>query len=131
LLPPLANASHRNPRYATITAQGSKSSGDASPAARGRARGQVHRRSSLPRFAIITTQVAESSGDAPRGQAGGVILFFAFISLCLTIIIENWKSIVRLICFNKEEWKKLLAGTRIWLFLFVVFCSIFYFAVIK
>jgi hypothetical protein len=63
--------------------------------------------------------------------AWGVILLFAFISLCLTIIIENWKSVVRLICFNKEEWKKLLAGTWIWLFLFVVFCSIFYFAVIK
>jgi hypothetical protein len=58
------------------------------------------------------------------------ILFFAFISLFLTIIIENLKTVVRLITFNKEEWKKFFASTRIWLFLFVGFCLIFYFAVV-
>jgi hypothetical protein len=63
--------------------------------------------------------------------AWSVILLFAFISLFLTIIIVNLKSVVRLITFNKDEWKKFIASTRIWLFLFVGFCSIFYFAVIK
>jgi hypothetical protein len=58
-----------------------------------------------------------------------VILLLAFTSLFLTILIVNWKSILRLVTFHKEEWKRFMAGTRIWLFLFVVFCSIFYFAV--
>jgi hypothetical protein len=61
----------------------------------------------------------------------GVILLFAFISLFLTILIENWKTVVGLITFQKEEWKKFLASTRIWLFLFVGLCAVFYFAVIQ
>jgi hypothetical protein len=60
-----------------------------------------------------------------------VVIFLALISFCLTIIIENLKSLVRLISFNKEEWKKFMASTRIWLFLFVGFSSVFYFTVIK
>jgi len=60
-----------------------------------------------------------------------VILLFAFISFCLTILIVNWKSVVRFVTFNKEEWKKFMAGTRIWLLFFVGFCLVFYFAVIK
>jgi len=63
--------------------------------------------------------------------AWSVILLFAFISLFLTIVIVNLKTVVRLITFNKEEWKKFMASTRIWLLIFVGFCSIFYFAVIK
>jgi len=60
-----------------------------------------------------------------------VVIFFALISICLTIIIQNLQSVVRLISFNKEEWKKLMASARIWLFLFVGFCTVFYFTVIK
>ena len=60
-----------------------------------------------------------------------VVSFFALISFCITIIIENLKSVVRLISFNKEEWKKFMASARIWLLLFVGFCSVFYFTVIK
>ena len=63
--------------------------------------------------------------------AWGVILLFAFFSLFLTIIIVNLKSVFRLITFNKEEWKKFIASTRIWLFLFVGICTIFYFTVVK
>jgi hypothetical protein len=63
--------------------------------------------------------------------AWSVILLFVFISLFLTILIVNWRTLVRLITFHKEEWKKFMAGTRIWLFLFVGICSIFYFAVVK
>ncbi len=63
--------------------------------------------------------------------AWGVILLFAFFSLFLTIIIDNLKSVFRLITFNKEEWKKFIARTRIWLLLFIGFCLIFYFTVVK
>jgi len=63
--------------------------------------------------------------------AWGAILLLAFISLFLTMILVNWRTIVGLITFRKEEWKKFLAGLRIWLFLFVVFCLVFYFAVGK
>lgn len=63
--------------------------------------------------------------------AWSVVLFFALISLHLTIIIENFRSVVRLVSFNKEEWKKFMASARIWLLLFVGFCLVFYFTVIK
>ncbi len=60
-----------------------------------------------------------------------VVIFFALISFCLTTIIKNLKTLVRLISFNKEEWKMFMASARIWLFLFVGICSVFYFTVIK
>jgi hypothetical protein len=63
--------------------------------------------------------------------AWSVVLFFACISLFLAIIINNLKTIVELIRLNKEEWKKFMAGVRIGLFIFVVFCAVFYFAVVK
>lgn len=63
--------------------------------------------------------------------AWGVIVFFAFISIYLTIIINNFKSVVRLVTFNKEEWKRFMSSTRTWLLLFVILCSIFYFAVVR
>ncbi len=60
-----------------------------------------------------------------------VVLFFAFISLCLTIIINNLKTIGKLILCNKDEWIKFMTSVRIWLLLFVVFCTGFYFIGIK
>jgi hypothetical protein len=60
-----------------------------------------------------------------------VVLLFAFISLFLTIIVVNWKTIVRLITFHKEEWKKFMDSTGVWLLFFVGICSIFYFAVVQ
>jgi hypothetical protein len=63
--------------------------------------------------------------------AWGVILLFAFISLFLTIMIVNIKTVVGLLAFKKEEWKKFIAGIRVWLFLFVGICAIFYFTVVK
>src|SRR4030042_1905092 len=65
------------------------------------------------------------------GIAWSVVIFFALISLFLAIIINNLKTIVRLISFNKEKWKKFMSGVRVWLFLFVVFCSVFYFISIQ
>ena len=63
--------------------------------------------------------------------AWSVVLFFAFISVYITIIINNIKSVVRLVSFNKEEWKRFMASARIWLLFFVIFCSVFYFTVIR
>jgi len=63
--------------------------------------------------------------------AWSVVIFFAFISIYLTIIINNFKSVIRLVSFNKEEWKRFMASARIWLLLFVTFCTIFYFTVIR
>ena len=63
--------------------------------------------------------------------AWSVIVFFAFISISLTMIVNNIKAFVRLVSFNKEEWKRFLASARTWLLFFVVFCSIFYFTVIR
>lgn len=63
--------------------------------------------------------------------AWSVIIFFAFISIYLTIIINNFKTVVKILTFNKEEWKRFMGSVRIWLVLFVGFCSAFYFTVIK
>jgi hypothetical protein len=60
-----------------------------------------------------------------------VVLFFAFVSLYLTIAINNFKTIVRLVTFRKEEWKRLMGSLRTWLLLFVSFSFLFYFFVIR
>ncbi len=66
---------------------------------------------------------------ARSAAAWGVIFLFASASLFLTVIVVNWKTIVGLFTFRKEEWMRFMTGARVWLFLFVVFCSIFYFTV--
>jgi hypothetical protein len=63
--------------------------------------------------------------------AWSVVLFFAFLSMFLTIWVNNIKTIVKILTFNKEEWRRFMASARIWLLFFVVFCSIFYFTVIR
>jgi hypothetical protein len=60
-----------------------------------------------------------------------VVLFFAFLSLSLTIMVNNFKSLVKILTFNKEEWKRFMASARTWLFFFVIFGLGFYFTVIK
>ena len=60
-----------------------------------------------------------------------IVVFFAFLSLWLTIMVNNLKSVVKILTFNKEEWKRFMASARIWLLFFVVFGSLFYFTVIK
>jgi hypothetical protein len=63
--------------------------------------------------------------------AWGVIFLFASISLFLTVIITNWKTLVGLITFRKEEWIKFMTGAGVWLLLFVGFCLVFYFTAVK
>jgi hypothetical protein len=60
-----------------------------------------------------------------------VVLFFAFVSVYLTIMVNNFKSVIRLVTFNKEEWKRFMSSLRVWFLFFVTFCAIFYFTVIK
>jgi len=60
-----------------------------------------------------------------------VVLFFAFLSLYLTIVFNNFKTIVRLVTFRREEWSRLMASLRTWLLLFVSFTFLFYFFVIR
>ena len=68
---------------------------------------------------------------ARTGAAWGVLVFLAFISLFLTILVNNFKAVVRILTFQREEWSRLLAGVRVWLLIFVIACSIFYFSVIR
>jgi hypothetical protein len=63
--------------------------------------------------------------------AWGVIFLFASFSLFLTIIITNWKTVIGLITFRKEEWIKFMTGAGVWLLLFVGFCLVFYFNVVR
>jgi hypothetical protein len=58
-----------------------------------------------------------------------VLLFFAFISLLLTLIINNLKTIVKIVTLNREEWKRFGASIVTFLLFFVVFCTLFYFKV--
>jgi hypothetical protein len=63
--------------------------------------------------------------------AWGAIFLFASISLFLTVIITNWKTLVGLITFRKEEWIKFMTGAGVWLLLFVGFCFVFYFTAVR
>ena len=58
-----------------------------------------------------------------------ILLFFAFFSLLLTLIINNLKTIVRILTFDREEWKRFGANIATFLLIFVVFCTLFYFNV--
>jgi hypothetical protein len=60
-----------------------------------------------------------------------IVIFFAFLSLFLTILSNRFITIIRFLTLNKEEWKRFMASIRIWLLLFVAFGSIFYFTVIR
>src|SRR5258706_785077 len=60
-----------------------------------------------------------------------IVIFFAFLSAYLTYIINNLKSVVKLLTFNKEQWKSFMESMRIWLFIFVSLCFLFYFIVIR
>ena len=59
-----------------------------------------------------------------------ILLFFAFLSLFFTLIINNLKTIVRILTFNREEWKRFGATLSTFLLIFIMFCSIFYFSTI-
>lgn len=68
---------------------------------------------------------------ARTAAAWGVTISLAFVSLFLTILVNNFKAVVRILTFNKEEWGRLLASGRVWLLIFVALGSAFYFTVIR
>lgn len=47
--------------------------------------------------------------------AWSIVVFFAFLSAYLAYIINNVKSVIKLLTLNKEQWKSFLANLRIWL----------------
>jgi hypothetical protein len=60
-----------------------------------------------------------------------IVTFFVFLSLFLTITINNIIRIIKILTFNKEEWKRFLASARTFLLILVTFCSVFYFTAIR
>jgi hypothetical protein len=60
-----------------------------------------------------------------------ILVFFAMVSLFLTITFNNLKTIVKIILLNKEEWKRFLSSLRTWLLIFSAFCLTFYLSVIN
>lgn len=60
-----------------------------------------------------------------------IVIFFGFLSAYLTYMINNLKSVIKLVTFNKEQWKSFMESLRIWLFIFVSFCFVFYFMVVR
>ena len=60
-----------------------------------------------------------------------VVIFFACLSASLTYILNNLKAVIKLLTFNKEQWKSFLASLRTWLLIFVCFGLLFYYFVAR
>ncbi|MBI5933973.1 MAG: hypothetical protein HY867_09720 [Chloroflexi bacterium] len=63
--------------------------------------------------------------------AWGVVISLAVVSLLLTSLVNNFKAVLRILIFNKEEWRRLLASARTWLLIFVALGLAFYFGVMR
>ena len=64
-----------------------------------------------------------------RGITWLIIFFFVIASLFLAKITEIFRSLVKLLAFNKEEWGRLLTNLKTLLFIFACLCILFYFTV--
>jgi hypothetical protein len=70
--------------------------------------------------------------EAVRSAAAwSAIISLAVVSLLLTSLVNNFKAVLRILTFNKEEWRRLLASARTWLLIFLALGSVFYFTVIR
>jgi len=70
--------------------------------------------------------------EAIRASAAwGVVIVLGIVSLLLTSLVNNFKAVLRILTFNKEEWRRLLASARTWLLIFVVLGLAFYFSVVR
>jgi len=58
-----------------------------------------------------------------------ILVFFSFLSILLTQIINKFKVIVRLVTLDREEWKRFGSTLVTFLLIFVVSCTLFYFKV--
>jgi hypothetical protein len=63
--------------------------------------------------------------------AWSVVILFACLSAYLTYILNNLKAVIKLLTFNKEQWKSFMASLRTWLLIFVCFCLLFYYFVMR
>jgi len=56
-----------------------------------------------------------------------VLAIIFFLSVFLTMLINSLTTFVKILTFNKEEWKKLMATLRTWLLVFVALSLIFFY----
>jgi hypothetical protein len=60
-----------------------------------------------------------------------ILIFFVFVSMFLTIMINNITTIIRILTFNSEEWKRLLGTLRTFGLILGVFLLLFLFSVYR
>ena len=63
--------------------------------------------------------------------AWGAVIVLGIVSLLLTSLVNNFKAVLRILTFNKEAWRRLLASARIWLLIFVALGAVFYIIVMR
>lgn len=87
----------------------------------------------LPVFTLPALRtVMDPSLEAARSAAAwGMVASLAVVSLLLTILINNFKGVLRILAFNKEDWGRLLASARLWLLIFLALGMAFYFAAVR
>lgn len=87
----------------------------------------------VPVFTVpaLRTVMNPSLEAARTVAAWGVVISLATVSLLLTSLVNNFKAVLRILTFHKEEWRRLLASARTWLLIFVALGSVFYFLVIR
>ena len=95
--------------------------------------GHMIRMVGVPIFTLPALRtVMDPSLEAARSAAAwGVVASLAVISLLLTILVNNFKGVLRILAFNKEDWGRLLASARLWLLIFLALGMAFYFAAVR
>lgn len=95
--------------------------------------GHMVRMLGVPVFTVPALRtVLDPQLEAVRSTAAwGVVIFLAFVSLLLTSLVNNFKAVLRILTFNREEWGRLLASARTWLLIFVALGFVFYFGVMR
>ena len=95
--------------------------------------GHMVRMLGVPVFTVPALRtVLDPQLEAIRSAAAwGVVISLAVVSLLLTSLVNNFKAVLRILTFNKEEWGRLLASARTWLLIFVALGAVFYFIVMR
>ena len=95
--------------------------------------GHMIRMVGVPIFTLPALRtVMDPSLEAARSAAAwGVVASLAVVSLLLTILVNNFKGVLRILAFNKEDWGRLLASARLWLLIFLALGMAFYFAAVR
>lgn len=95
--------------------------------------GHIVQMMGIPVFTVPTLRpILDPQLEAVRAAAAwGVVISLAVVSLLLTSLINNFKALLRILTFNKEEWGRLLASARTWLLIFLALGLVFYFGVMR